>query len=79
MNRYEIGDIVEYNGSQYKITDRALQTKRNWKLQIVPYYVYAISYISGDRHFITFLTIEWVTDKDLKPHWTKETKLGKLL
>jgi len=76
MNYYEIGDIVEYNGSQYKITDRALQTKRNWKLQIVQYYVYAISHISEYGHF---LTIEWVTDKDLQPHWTKETKLGELL
>jgi hypothetical protein len=71
-----MGDIVEYKGSQYKITDRAIRTKRNWKFQIVPYYAYAISQIN---EYGLFLTIEWVTDRDLKPHWSKETKLGELL
>ena len=76
MNRYEIGDIVEYNGSQYKITDKTLQTKRNWKFQIVSYYVYAISRIN--EHGI-FLTLSPISEKELEPHWTKETKLGELL
>ena len=76
MNRYEIGDIVEYMGGQYKITDRAILTKRNWKFQLIPYYAYAITQINEDG---LFLTIEWLTDRDLKPHWSKETKLAELL
>lgn len=76
MNRYEIGDIVEFKGRQYKITDRSVRIKRNWKFKLVSYYAYAISQVNEDGFF---LTIEWVTDRDLKPHWTKETKLAELL
>lgn len=76
VSRYKIGDIVNYKGTEYKVTDRVVETKRNWKLQIVPYYVYAISRINQDGIFVT---LAWFSEKELEPHWTEETKLGELL